>query len=309
MKRYLTKVLFLMAMLPCFVMAQCPTPTQVAASNVAGNTALITWTCPNAGNFDVEYKTTSASTWDTAVLGVTTHYYYLSGLTTNTAYQVRVRSNCSGSSSTWATANFRTNNCLGSGDVTVGSGTTTTYNIPVNNLYCYTYSQQIFTAAELGGTAQTITAISFQYAYSTAMTRKTSCVIYLGHTSQATFSGTANYVPLANLTQVYSGTLNCSQGWNTFTFSTPFNYNGRDNLVLAVDDNSGSYNSSTYTFNSHSASNKCIYFYHDSYNPNPSNPTSAGAYSSLYSYRNNVRFTMCNSTMPARPAPVIAVMD
>ena len=187
MKRYLTKALFLMAMLPCFVMAQCPAPTQVAASNIAGSTALITWTCPSANSFDVEYKTTSASAWDTAVLGTTNRYYYVSGLSTNTAYQVRVRSNCSGSSSSWTTATFSTNGCLGSGDLAIGNGSNTSYLIPVNNQYRYTYTQSIFTSAELGSQAQVISGISFQYAYSSPMTRKTNCVIYLGHTSQSTF--------------------------------------------------------------------------------------------------------------------------
>ena len=249
MKRYLTKALFLMALLPSFVMAQCPAPTQLAASNIAGSTALITWTCNTANSFDVMYKTSSASTWDTAVLGVNTPYYYLAGLSINTAYNVRVRSNCSGSSqSSWATVNFTTNSCLGSGVITIGNGSNTAYYVPVNNFYCYTYSQQIFTAAELGGRAQPISSISFQYAYSSPMTTKGRCVIYMGHTSQSTFSSSSSWVPLSSLTQVYSGTLNCSQGWNTFTFNTPFNYNGRDNLVVAIDDNSGSYDGTSYTF-------------------------------------------------------------
>lgn len=313
MKKYLTKVLLAAAMLPLFVMAQCPAPSGVTATNVAGSTALISWTAPaGASSYDVEYKTSSGSTWTRAISGTPNAYYYLSGLSTNTTYNVRVHSRCGASdSSSWATRNFTTNNCLGSGDVTLNSGTaSTTYLIPLNNFYRYTYTQQIFTSAELGGTAQTITAISFQYAYSSPMTAKTNCVIYLGHTNQSTFSSTSNYVPLANLTQVYSGSLNCtSQGWNTFTLRTPFSYNGRDNLVLAIDDNSGSYNSSSYVFNTHSANNQCIYFYSDSYDPNPSNPTSAGASNSVYSYRSNVRFTMCNSTLPSRPAPVVSIVD
>lgn len=308
MKRYLTKALFLMAMLPCFVMAQCPAPTQVAASNIAGSTALITWTCPSANSFDVEYKTTSASAWDTAVLGTTNRYYYVSGLSTNTAYQVRVRSNCSGGTqSSWMTLNFSTNNCLGIGDHTVGNGSNTSYLIPVNNLYRYTYTQSIFTSAELGGQAQVISGISFQYAYSSPMTRKTNCVIYLGHTSQSTFSSTSNFVQPANLTRVYSGSLNCSQGWNTFVFDVPFSYNGRENLVVAVDDNSNNYDNSSYTFYTHSAPSQSVYYYSDSYNPSPSSPTGGSA--GVYSYRPNVKFTMCNGNLPTNPGPSVAVID
>ena len=48
--------------------------------------------------------------------------------------------------------------------------------------------------------------------------------------------------------QVYTGNLNCHQGWNTFTFTTPFQYNGTDNLVLIVDDNSGDFDGDSYVF-------------------------------------------------------------
>lgn len=312
MKRYLTKALFFAAMLPFYVMAQCPTPTQLATSNVAGSTALVTWAAANASSYDVEYKATSATTWDTAIHGTPNAYYYISGLAINTSYQVRVRSNCSGGSSSWVTASFLTNSCLGGGDITIGNGTSTSYLIPMNNNYNYTYSQQIFTSAELGvgGRQQTITAISFQYAYSTAMTRKTNCTIYLGHTSQSSFSSTSNYVPLSSLTMVYTGSMNCRQGWNTFTFSTPFTYNGTDNLVVAVDDNSGGYNGSSYYFNCTSAStNQSVYYYSDSYNPDPSNPTSVSVNKSTTTMRTNVIFTMCNSSLPNSPQPLVTVID
>lgn len=308
MKRYLTKALFLMALLPSFVMAQCPAPTQLSASNVYGTTALISWTAGTANSFDVMYKASSASTWDTAVMGTRNAYYFISGLTTNTAYNVRVRSNCSGGTqSSWATLNFSTNNCLGTGDHTVGNGSNTSYQIPVNNLYRYTYTQSIFTSAELGGQAQVISGISFQYAYSSPMTCKTNCVIYLGHTSQSTFSSYSNYVQPSNLTRVYSGSLNCSQGWNTFVFDVPFSYNGRDNLVVAVDDNSNNYDNSSYTFYTHSAPSQSVYYYSDSYNPSPSSPTGGSA--GVYSYRPNVKFTMCNGNLPTNPGPSVAVID
>ncbi len=310
MRRYIVKIMVLAALLPAYVMAQCPAPTQLTTSNVAGSTALVTWMAGNANSFDVEYKSTAASTWDTAVLGTSNAYYYLSGLSINTTYQVRVRSNCTGSSSSWVTASFRTNNCLGSGDVTIGTGTNTSYQIPLNNFYRYTYTQQIFTAAELGGRQQTITSVAFQYAYSTASSVKTNCTIYLGHTSQSYFSSTSNYVPLTALTMVYTGPMNCSSGWNTFNFATPFNYNGTDNLVLAVDDNSNNYNGSSYVFNyTSTTSNQCIYYYSDSYNPDPSNPTLVSASSSTSTMRNNVIFGMCNSTLPANPQPVVSVID
>ena len=179
--------------------------------------------------------------------------------------------------------------------VTIGSGTSTTYMIPVNNFYRYTYTQQIFTAAEIlaaGGGPGLITSIAFDYAYGSAMTAKTNCTIYMGHTNKTSFASTSDYVSLSDLTVVYTGALNSTSQWTTFNLTNQFLYNGSSNLVIAVDDNSYNYNSSSYTYRYSSQSNKVLYYYSDSYNPNPSSPTSAGASSAVSSYRSNVRLGM-----------------
>ncbi|MBR4786535.1 MAG: fibronectin type III domain-containing protein [Bacteroidales bacterium] len=273
----------------------CSAPTNVAVSNIAGTSALVTWDDAQYGTpyYYVEYLEQGQSNWVQS-LPITGNSYMLSGLTPQTTYQLKVYSDCA--TNDIVTKTFTTG-CLAGGDLTIGNGTTTSYLLPLNNFYNYTYSQQIFLASEMNGPA-TIQSIAFDYAYSTSMTAKTNVSIYLGHTTQSTFSSSSNYVPLSNLTLVYSGSLNCHQGWNTFTLTTPFQYNGTSNLVLAVDDNSGSYNSSSDVFHVHSTgSYRSLYFYSDSYNPDPSNPTSAGASSSYTNgNRNNVRFgTPCDS--------------
>ena len=105
--------------------------------------------------------------------------------------------------------------------------------------------------------------------------------------------------------------MNCQQGWNTFVLDSVFHYNGTDNLVLAVDDNSGSYNSSSYVFHVHSAgAYRSLYYYSDSANPDPSNPSSAGA-SSSYSNgtRNNVKFGSPCDSVAVCIAPNVFVTD
>ena len=72
-------------------------------------------------------------------------------------------------------------------DVTVGTGTTTSYQLPVNNLWRYTYSQQIYLANELNMAGQ-ISSIAFKYNYSTSMTAKTNVSIYLAHTKKRTIN-------------------------------------------------------------------------------------------------------------------------
>ena len=74
---------------------------------------------------------------------------------------------------------------------------------------------------------------------------------------------------------VYSGSLNCTvRGWNTFVLDSVFHYNGNDNLVLVVDDNSGEYNGSAYVFHyqTQSPNYRSMYYQSDSSNPDPTNP-------------------------------------
>ena len=287
----------------------CPPVMNFNVSNVAGSSALLTWEEGIAGmatDFIVEYSEYNQGNWTTET-GITGTTYFLSGLNQQTHYDVRVKANCGVSESTWQTADFTTG-CMAGGDYSVGAGTTTNYYLPVNNYYRYTYSQQIFLASEMNGPTD-IQSISFQYAYSSPSTKKTNVNIYLGHTTQSVFTSTSNYVPLDSLTLVYSGNLNCQQGWNTFNFTTPFQYNGTSNLVLAVDDNSNDYDGSSYTFYVHSASaNRSLYYYSDSNNPSPSDPTAVTTSSSYSSgNRSNVKFGgPCDNTVTCI-APNIAV--
>ena len=287
----------------------CPPVMNFNVSNVAGSSALLTWEEGIAGmatDFIVEYSEYNQNNWTTET-GITGTSYFLSGLNPQTHYEVRVKANCGVSESTWQTADFTTG-CLAGGNHQVGNGTTTNYYLPVNNYYRYTYSQQIFLASEMNGPTD-IQSVAFQYAYGTPTTDKTSVNIYLGHTTQSVFTSTSNYVPLDSLSLVYSGHLNCVQGWNTFTFDSVFHYNGTSNLVLAVDDNSNAYDGSSYTFYVHSASaNRSLYYYSDSNDPSPIDPTAITTNSSYSSgNRSNVKFGgPCDSTVTCI-APNMAV--
>ena len=108
--------------------------------------------------------------------------------------------------------------------------------MPVHLYKNRNYSQQIFTPAEVP--AGTITKLAFNWANATS--KKTSNVeIYLGTTDKNSFESKADFVT-SNLQLVYTGGLNSSStGWKELNFTTPYNYNGAENLVLVVKDNSG----------------------------------------------------------------------
>ena len=151
------------------------------------------------------------------------------------------------------------------GDVTIGSdyGTTNGGYLPTHVWYKYSLTQQIYTAAELGS-AGTITAISFYYNGSTSSGART-IEVYLAHTTSATIS---SWITQSSSNLVYSGSHEFTQGWNTITLSTPFAYNGTNNVILTFDDNTGNYSvSSTQSFYTYSTgTTRAIRYYSDSSN-------------------------------------------
>ena len=66
----------------------------------------------------------------------------------------------------------------------------------------------------------------------------------MSNTSTSSLSN--NWVNETSNHLVYSGTQTFnSLGWYTFTLNTPFEYDGTSNLLLTVDDNTGSYDVSS----------------------------------------------------------------
>ena len=176
------------------------------------------------------------------------------------------------------------------GDVTIGSGTNANSYLPTYTYYNYSLTQQIYTSAEMGD-AGTITAVAFKVSNSKPATRTID--IYLSHTSNGSFSGTSAWVSQSTSYRVFSGTVNfASSGWTTITLDTPFEYNGTSNLLLTVDDNTGSYisnnNSPSFLTYSTNSTNRAIYKYNDGTNYNPASMSTSGT---LMAYNNQVVFT------------------
>lgn len=174
--------------------------------------------------------------------------------------------------------------------VTIGSGTTTSYSMGYCNFYRYSTTQNIYTASEIGG-ACTINAIAFNVATKYGLAT-TSLKIYMGHKSSL-FSSSSDYMTSSNLTLVYSGTptLGSSTGWENLTLSTPFNYNGTDNLVVVICRQSSNYTSTlTYYYTSMPSS----YYVMNRWSDDTSSyGVITGTYSySLASERPNIRLTV-----------------
>ena len=281
----------------------CQHPYSVHAVEVASGSATITWHGPAYADYSVKLFNTDMSllSYDT----VHTNSIQYNTLVPGNTYKVRVRRLCDSVSSLDAPLfTFSTNACAGGTlDLVEGISRGTTYCLPVNNIYRYSYTQQLILASELGG-AGDVSSIGFLYDSPGRMTQKTNCTIYMGHTTLSSFSSSGDTVPYASLQMVYVGSLNCSQGWNRILLETPFAYDGVSNLVIAIDDNSN--RSHNYTF--YFASSETVFPMSRSYygieDIDCASLSSLPPYSvdmGVYRYRNVINVEICPPNECPRP--------
>lgn len=194
--------------------------------------------------------------------------------------------------------------------VQVGTGTVGMANNPINSNYGYTYSQQIYTAADIiaaGGYAGTsITKIRFNLATTAIPTNSNDWVVYMANSSRTQFASNTDWEAFANLSQVFTGSVSFPGGannWVEVTLSTPFVWNGTSNIVVAVDENTPNFGTS-YNFNGTAtgATNRSIYYRVDAAasNPNPATPpTATGRNTSMP----NIQFVFSQTPCAGTPAP------
>ncbi|MEO7081837.1 MAG: GEVED domain-containing protein, partial [Flavobacteriales bacterium] len=162
------------------------------------------------------------------------------------------------------------------GSTQIGSGSGTSNYFPIYSCYGYSYSQQIYLASEYTGQPY-ITKIKFKYTGgASSFESSNGWTVYLGNTTKTSFSSTTDWVPFANLNQVFSGTVNPIAGqWMEITLNTPFLWDGTSNIVVAVDENTPSYNCTAAWQSFTASANRGIMYYSDGTNPNPSAPPAA----------------------------------
>ncbi len=157
----------------------------------------------------------------------------------------------------------------------IGDGNVTDAHLPIEPYYGYTYSQSIYTSQELNLGVSQINKIAYHYNGNSSWTD--DIVIYMGNTDKNSFTSTSDWVVSTNLTEVYSAsfTAPATAGWVEIELTSPFTYDGTSNLVIAFDENTSGYHASGDEFYCYaSASNRSIYYYSDSTNPNPTAPVS-----------------------------------
>ena len=155
--------------------------------------------------------------------------------------------------------------------ITIGEGNGMTDMVPYNTFYNYSFTEQIYLANEIEY-AGAIKAVSFRLAYSYNTECTSDIVVYMKNVSRSTFADTSDYEPVAEDNIVFSGPWTIPadyDGWVTITFDTPFLYNGIDNLMIAIDENSDDYAIRYFRFTE--MDNTVLSYSSDIWNLNPYN--------------------------------------
>lgn len=258
----------------------CITPHDLTVSDITDTSALLSWETPSDSVL-LQWHAIGSSGLNSLVVGGQS--LLLDTLLPSTGYEWRVKSICAIGDSSWFTPwdTFFTTQCLLQ-ESTISTSETTSYSFPFNTWYKYSYSQMLYTAAEIGEARQ-ITTLAFNYSNGwNPLVNKDSCVIYLGTTTDTAFIDQMDsFKPFNLLHKVYEGPIDCVYGWNNIELDRHFYYNGTETLIVAIDDNSGTEN-----------------FYYDRFYCD----NTPGRYTSVTCFDDNINFDPSGNYFPYRQA-------
>lgn len=276
----------------------CTIPRNLNTISTTGNSANIEWT--GASNqYAVEYRTIDMEEEPWTRIETDSTHYTLTGLENDTRYEWRIQSICDEHhSSAYSTSeHFKTDICNNLITTTIDSSTNDEINVPLNTFYKYSYTQQIYEQEDVG-TERALTALSFCYAGS-AICNRGNIDIYIGHTDRNQFNNSRDFVPVDSLLHVYHGELCVESGWVKINLDRPFEYNGTQNLVIAIDDNSEvsiARNNNFYT--TATPDYRAITMYNSTRNPDPADLDAFSINGYRYKYVSNIAFHGCDASHP-----------
>ena len=212
------------------------TPTNLQCTAQTYTTATLNWTAKGTVN-----------AWQICLNGdesnlidVTENPYTLTNLIPNTLYTAKVRANYGGNNTSgWSDpARFETDDKL-----IVGSGPNSWhYCVPSDTRYPYCLTQQIYTPAEFGEAGDIVSIDFYRYVIdggSQPCTRDLD--IYMVLTDKESFTTQTDWAVVTEADRVFSGTVSfVYDWWTTINFSKPFAYDGQHNVLLVVNDKTGS---------------------------------------------------------------------
>ncbi len=152
----------------------CALPSGLVSSAVTSSSATVSWNAvAGAASYDVDYKLTSSGTWTSSIVGTTSTSRSIAGLTASSAYDWRVRTNCTGASSAYTQGSFTTSAvasaCPGTLDVstngTIAGAATAPFNTDIKGTISASGDIDFYKIViTTGGTATiTLSTLPFDY--------------------------------------------------------------------------------------------------------------------------------------------------
>ena len=178
--------------------------------------------------------------------------------------------------------------------VTVGNGTGLTVT-PYGTYYMDEKVQYIITKAELvaagySSTNNIIKSLAFNVASASTQVMN-GFTIKLRHTTATAF-GSTTFLGNTTMTTVYSANTSAAVGWKTHAFTTPFTYNGTDNLLVEICYDNSAYSTDTKVYYTATSTYNTLYLRSDV----ATGGTCANTTGSLTYNRPNMRLAFSSST-------------
>lgn len=255
----------------------CRAPENVTVSSIGERTAVVRWT-GTAPSYKVQYRPEYQWSWNARIVD-DNDSVFISPLEMASNYEVRVIGLCSSYEQTEPSevVRFTTEFCEDREERS--NFTTATSGQPLSNpfgspSYYYTYTEVIVDSATLAGISS-VNGISFYVDSLVANPVYEQCQVYLGHTSQ---SALTSFQYDSSFVLVYEGSLSYSAlGTHRVRLTTPFDWDGSRNMVVAVLSRNNSENA-TPCIHAHQATSNKVYsgFFNSSLTPDQANLLPAG---------------------------------
>ena len=187
--------------------------------------------------------------------------------------------------------------------VPIGQAVASNAIFPTDSYFNYSLTEQIYTVQELGE-AHDISSVAF---FNAGTTKTRNCRIFMKHTDKSVFQSASDWVAATPDDLLFEGEIKFTKGeWKTIYFNRAFVYDGIHNVVLIIDDNTGTYSKGLSCRVFEDAPHMSIYVVGDYTNFDPYNPfDNNGNYWTDDTQRNQVLFGIAsydyNVTVSADP--------
>ena len=180
--------------------------------------------------------------------------------------------------------------------ITIGEGSGMTAQVPFNSFYNYSFTEQLFLSHEIEFSGY-IKAVKFRIAYEYNTDHTNDIVVYMKNVSRSSFADQNDYEPVSAEDIVFSGSWTIPANvddWITIDFDKPFHYNGTDNLLIAIDENTDDFQIRYFRFTEVAGS--VLGYSSDSDNPDPYDLGTFSGFKEVGHQRSNIKLVFGAAT-------------